>query len=255
MSVPAAQHNREIHENIKAWEKKPALREVYREFHRLIARSLIDCPGAVTLELGSGIGKIKETIPHCVTSDIFPNPWLDRTENAYALSYGDGAVANLILFDVWHHLQYPGTALRECRRVLRPGGRLLIFDPGMGLAGRLVYGMFHHEPLGFGQPLSWEAPAGWNPHQAPYFAAQASAHRFFVRRERTEWEADWSLVRLCRLSGLAYVGSGGFRGPRLYPSALCPALRAIDRGLSALPGIFASRLLVVLERPPGAREG
>ena len=64
-----------------------------------------------------------------------------------ALTFADESVANLILFDVWHHLEYPGTALAEFQRVLAKGGRLVIFDPAMGLLGRAVYGLCHHEPL------------------------------------------------------------------------------------------------------------
>ena len=50
--------------------------------------------------------------------DLFSNPWLDRRENCYAMNFADGSVSHLILFDVWHHLRYPGTALREFHRVL-----------------------------------------------------------------------------------------------------------------------------------------
>jgi len=57
------------------------------------------------------MGSIKEVIPDCVTTDLFPNPWLDRQENAYHLGFADGSVSNLILFDVWHHLRYPDQPL------------------------------------------------------------------------------------------------------------------------------------------------
>ena len=67
---------------------------------REIARRLDrDIPGPV-LEIGSGIGRLKETIPHCLTSDFFHHDWLDRRENAYALSGEDGSVGHLVLFDV-----------------------------------------------------------------------------------------------------------------------------------------------------------
>ncbi len=114
---------------------KAALRAVYRNFHELIASRLDrSVPGPI-VELGSGMGSIKEVIPECVTTDLFPNPWLDRQENAYQLTFAAGSVSNLILFDVWHHLRYPGTALAEFRRVLAPGGRVIIFDPAISLTG------------------------------------------------------------------------------------------------------------------------
>ena len=250
--IPASRHDREIHENLAAWRGKPALRSAYRDFHRRLAKHLAAGGAGVTLEIGSGLGSIKETLPECVTSDIFPNPWLDRQENAYALSYENGAVANLILFDVWHHLQYPGTALAEFARVVRPGGRLLIFDPDMSLTGRMLYRAFHHEPLGWDEPVTWKAPSDFDPVRAPYFAAQAAAHRIFVRDENSEWQKDWTLAALERLVSFAYAASGGYRGPQLYPPVLAGPIRAVDRLLSFFPGIFSQRLLVVLERAAGA---
>src|SRR5271154_1806157 len=105
---PAEQHLLEMRLNRDAWEKKALLRTIYQRFYRLIREQLAKNTYAETVELGSGIGAIKAVIPECVTSDIFPNPWLDRVENAYALNFADESIGNLILFDVFHHLEFPG---------------------------------------------------------------------------------------------------------------------------------------------------
>ena len=81
-------------------------------------------------------------------TDLFPNPWIDRVESAYNLSFSDNSISHLILFDVWHHLEYPVNALKEAHRVLTSGGTLIIMEPAMSVLGRIVYGKFHHEPLG-----------------------------------------------------------------------------------------------------------
>jgi SAM-dependent methyltransferase len=193
------------------------------------------------------MGNVKEHIPQCITTDIFPNPWLDCVENAYDLSFEDGAIAHLILFDVWHHLQYPGKALRGFARVLAPGGKVIIFEPAMGLLGRFVFGCFHHEPLGLTDPIEWEAPSGFSGHECEYYAAQANASRVFGSAGFSGKLLDWRVVEIRYFTGLAYVASGGFRGPQLYPEALWPCLNRIDSALSRFPKL-ASRMLIVLER-------
>lgn len=245
------QHNLEIHRNSEAWRRKPLLRRVYQEFHQLIASELAPDAEGLTVELGSGIGSIKQSIPECITTDMFPNPWLDRQENAYRLSFDDHSVANLILFDVWHHLEFPGTALVEFHRVLHPKGRLIVFEPDMGLLGRLVYSLGHPEPMAFQQPVEWFAPPGFNVADPPYFAAQSRAHRLFIQGEQREQLAGWRVMKVTQLASLAYFLSGGFSKPQMCPTALHPCLRLVDSILARLPSLFAVRLLVVLEKNPG----
>ena len=107
MTTDLAQHNIEIAENRDHWNRKPLLQCVYRQFYADIARRVDRSRPGLLVELGSGMGNIKEHLPDCITTDVFPNPWLDRVENAYALTFADQTVNNLVLFDVWHHLQYP----------------------------------------------------------------------------------------------------------------------------------------------------
>lgn len=247
-AIPSTQHNTEIFSNRRAWERKPLLQEIYREFYRTIAAELRrDIPG-VTVELGSGMGNIKQVIPDCITTDLFPNPWLDRQENAYTLSFANASIANLILFDVWHHLEFPGSALDHFARVLAPGGRLILFEPATSILGRVIYGLFHHEPLGLSQPISWHAPADSDLNNSPYFAAQSHAWRIFVRREFDRQLDAWRLLKVRPFASLSYVASGGFSKPQLFPTACLPLMRQLDRALSAFPKLFATRLLIVLEK-------
>ncbi|HTB63898.1 MAG TPA: methyltransferase domain-containing protein, partial [Opitutales bacterium] len=247
-----SQHNQEIHENRLAWERKPALRRIYHSFYEEIAAVLPRGSKGLTVELGSGMGNIKEALPECITTDIFPNPWLDRVENAYALSFANQSVSNLILFDVWHHLQYPGAALREFRRVLAPGGVVVLFEPAMGLLGRAAYGLFHHEPLGLGKTIAWEIPENFDPAAQTYYAAQGNCWRLArqimtkAATERPAALADWEITRVKYFPALAYLMSGGFRGPQLFPTGALPAIQAVEKLLAPLPALTAVRMLVVL---------
>jgi SAM-dependent methyltransferase len=241
------QHNTEIHENLKHWNRKPLLRQQYQIFYNEIAKSLIDIPDGPILECGSGIGNLKSVLPQAITSDLFPNPWLDRQENIYALNFGDNSLSGIVLFDVFHHLEYPGTALKELHRVLKPGGRVVIFEPAMGLLGRIALGLFHHEPLGLNKPITWEAPTDFNPNQTNYYAAQGNAWRIFRERKYQNMLAQNNSLKIQYYTALAWLMSGGFRGPQLCPIILTSVIYKIDQLIGAVfPEKFASRLLICL---------
>ena len=241
-------HQMEIQQNKLSWEKNPILREIYREFHQLLARETANIPGLKTVEIGSGIGNIKDTIQNCLRTDLFPNPWIDQIENAYDLSFSDGSVSDLILFDVFHHLRFPGTALREFWRVLSPGGRVIIFDPALSLLGLLVFGCFHPEDLGIYRPIVWYAPDDNAPYDIDYYAAQGNATRIFLSQKFRKQLSGWNIVKTRKLTAIAYVFSGGYSKSQLYPDWLYPFMKLIDRFGSLFPFLFATRLLVVLEK-------
>lgn len=243
-----SQHLREMLSNRAGWERKPLLRECYTEYYREIDSHLLPESSGSTLELGSGLGLVKQHIPHCQTSDIFPNEWLDRMENAYAISQSDRSLANLILFDVFHHLEYPGNALAEFARVLQSGGRLVIFEPDVSLLSRFVYGFFHHEPLGLGEDINWETHEERHKQDVRYYAAQGNAHRVFLKNDEMRWRESWDAVETKRFSGLRYFASGGFSGPDLCPRFLQPVLVAADHLGRYFPSVCSARLLVVLQR-------
>lgn len=246
-SEPAEQHLVEIERNRSAWQRKPLLKELYGDFYRLIEQNISDVQGPI-VELGSGIGAIKDFIPGCITTDIFPNPGIDRLENAYRLTFANDTISNLILLDVFHHLQYPGTALEEFRRVLAIRGRILLLDPYVGVVGRIAYGLFHHEPLALNSEITWNAPCDFDPDTTCYYAAQGNASRIFCSDRYYQLLEGWRLIIIRRFSCMAYLASGGFSKPQLYSKDLLPVLRAIDGWFSNWPSFLGARLLVVLEK-------
>jgi SAM-dependent methyltransferase len=244
---PAERHLSEMRRNRGVWARKPLLKAIYSHYYELIRQNVTPVPGTI-VELGSGSGSIKELIPECITTDIFPNPWIDRRENAYALSFPDASVSNLILLDVFHHLQFPGTALSEFKRIMAPSGRVILLEPGLGLLGKFIYGLFHHEPLALREPITWFAPAGFDPDGAAYHAAQGNAWRIFVRDEFREKLGHWKIHSVQQLPEMAYVASGGFTKPQLYPDRMLSLIRRIEIVAARWPAIFTTRILVVLEK-------
>jgi SAM-dependent methyltransferase len=241
-------HQGLIEKNYEYWNRKPLLRTLYGDFYRLIAKNLSNLPDGKIVELGSGLGNIHEFIPDCIRTDLFPNPWIDQIENAYHLSFADESVSDLILTDVFHHLKYPGTALKEFLRVLPKGGQVILLEPCMSALGLMVYGLLHDEPIAVTKKIEWDAPEGWSPEQIDYYAAQGNASRVFLGKRFRHKLGDWRSIRTQRLSAIAYAASGGFSKPQLYPTAALPFLRKLESVLDLLPLLFATRLLVILQK-------
>lgn len=241
-------HQDLIKKNHGLWNQKPTLQSAYRDLYRLAAGQLSSLPDSKIVELGSGMGHIREVIPNCITTELFPFPWIDRIENAYKLSFEDETISDLISTDVFHHLKYPGTALTEFHRVLRKGGRVILLEPCMSLLGLIVYGMFHVEPVAINKKIEWFSPAGWSPDSMDYFAAQGNATRIFVGNGFRSQLTAWKSVKTIRLSALAYAASGGYSGPQLYPTGMYTVVKSLGKVLDLFPSLFATRLLVVLEK-------
>ena len=244
MSQPVTQHQVEIAGNLRFWQEKKLLRRIYTGFYQRIV-ALIDpaLPGVV-VEIGSGVGNLKTHYPSAVATDLFPNPWLDLACDGYDLPFREQAVSHLILFDVFHHLRAPRAFLREARRVLVPGGRVIVFDPYISLLSWLAYGVFHHEPI------AWRAPIDLSDSvkkPIDYYAAQGNATRLFFRDTGKTWLTGWQPVHAEVLASFSYLLSGGFSKPSLYPEAALPFLEFLDRGLSIAPRLFGARCLVAFK--------
>ncbi len=245
MSAPLEQHQIEIQQNQRAWERKPLLRAIYAGFYERIGRHIrSEVPGRV-VEIGSGIGNLKATFPEAIATDLFPNTWLDLVCDGYELPFRPGTVSHLILFDVFHHLEVPRAFLRESGRVLAPGGRIIIFDPYVSLCSYGAYEWGHHEKTNLRRPIN-QATELARPRS--YYTGQGNATRLFFRGECQGWLAGWQVVSYEAFAAFSYLGSGGFSKPACYPESWLETLRKVDRFLSRWPRVFGGRCLITLER-------
>jgi len=240
---PLAQHQAEIQQNLRRWEAKPLLQRIYAGFYdRIVA--LIDerMPGRI-VEIGSGIGNLKSRLPDALATDLFSNSWLDLVCDGYELPFRSGSVSHLVLFDVFHHLEAPNAFLKEARRVLVRGGRVILFEPFISACSFPVYGLLHHEPIRWRKNISEQTAL---PRPRSYYAAQGNATRLFFKREIANWPADWKIFHAEAFSAFHYLLSGGFSKPAMYPAGLLETMRRLDVKLSRWPRLFGGRCVLGL---------
>ena len=233
-------------EQERSWESRPLVRRLYLEWFEAIRARLADTHRP-TVELGSGIARFREVVPDVVLTDVEPTRWTQHVADAEHLPWDDGAVGNLVLVDVFHHLPRPAAFLDEAVRVLEPGGRLVILDPYCSPVSTLAYKRFHHERTDLdAAPFDDDASIA----AAPLESNQARTTLVFYR-SLNEFQRRWPALAVRerrRLALLKYPLSGGFTGRPLLPLPLLPAATAMERGLTPLAPLLAFRCLVVLER-------
>ena len=118
----------------------------------------------------------------------------------------------------------------------------------MSALGLLIYGVPHDEPIAITKKIEWDAPEGWSPEEIDYYAAQGNATRIFVGNKFRSRLLEWQKIRTIPLSAIAYAASGGFSKPQLYPTSMLPWIKKLEKLLDLFPALFATRLLVVLEK-------
>ncbi|MEK9969406.1 MAG: class I SAM-dependent methyltransferase [Ferrovibrio sp.] len=228
-----------------AWEDKAVLRAVYAAYHQRIRQA---CGPGRTLEIGAGSGHLRAGLHDCVGMDIVPTPWIDVVGDAHALPFHDGAFANLVMIDVFHHLAYPAAFLREVCRVLQQGGRLIMIEPAATLVSLPILKLFHHEDMFMRvDPFADGPQTGPDPADAN----MALPHLVFVthRRRLTDMFPGLVMLRRSWFDLWAYPLSGGFQRWSLLPASLVRPLLALEAKLEPLLGrLLGFRMMVVMEK-------
>jgi len=159
-----------------------------------------------TVEVGSGHGLAQMSNCRWIYSDIVSSAQLCVLNDAQALPYRSGSLDALVLKDTWHHIPNIEQFLTEAHRVLRPGGRIAVFDPYWGELARFVFRFLHQERWD-GKTESWSFPSSdpWDSNQALTFLMLVRDRAMF----ETNWQKKFSVVEPKALVGPSFLLSGG----------------------------------------------
>jgi SAM-dependent methyltransferase len=237
---------KQLQDYLEIWRQKPGLRAIYQDFYDRMAPV---CARGLTLEIGGGIGNLKQRIPDLIATDIQFAPWLDCVADAHSLPFAANAFANIVMVDVLHHIQYSTIFFAEAERVLRPGGRIIMVEPAITFGSSLFYHYLHHEETRMSANPLVEGTA--DPARDPYESNQAIP-TLLATRESDEFHRQFPNLRISRVdwfSFLAYPLSGGFKSWSLLSAGI---VRHVLRAERAVESVFARwvgfRMMIVIEK-------
>jgi len=225
-----------------AWQARPELRAVYREwFDRLLAAVAARRP---VVEVGSGPGFFKERVPSLVATDVVPGLAVDVRCDADILPFRSDSVGAIVMVDTLHHLAHPLDFLAEAARVLKPGGRLAMVEPWITAPSWVLYRYFHHEDCRLGVDVA--RPFGPDPKAA--LDGNAAIPYLLLARLRGSG-LPFHLVKAEPFVGLPYLATFGFKVKGPLPGLVQAVARWGEGALSPLARWLATRTFIVLEKP------
>jgi SAM-dependent methyltransferase len=236
-----------IHQR-RLWSEKPVLRAIYEDYY---FRMVKYCKPGLTLEIGGGSGNLKNFLDNVISTDIIPSPWLDAAADAQKLPFIDKGFSNVLGVDILHHLEQPILFFREAERVLCPGGRIVLLEPGISTISSFIYRYMHPEPVDMKADPFQELEH--NPLRHPFDANQAMPTLLFKQKTQ-RFEAtfpNFKILSIQWLSFLSYPLSGGFRSWALIPVSWVSFLLKMEENLPNFLGkFFGFRLLIILSYDP-----
>jgi len=230
--------------------QKGFLRRLYRHFYKDLMSHIADPDARTLIELGSGIGFIKEMYPRVQTSDILDLPGLDRVFDARTMPLEDKTVDAILMVNVLHHIKGVERFFAEAGRVLKQGGRIAMIEPANTPWSRFVYSRFHHEV--FNPNAGWQVEG-----QRPLLDGNDALAWIIFSRDKELFAKrfpDLEIIRLYRHTPIAYLLSGGFTLRQLLPTWTYGVVRGVEsifRFSNGLAGMFQT---IVLEKKSHGRE-
>ena len=210
-------------------------------------------PHMRTIEVGSGAGFSELYLTHpVIMTDAAPRPWIALVLDATNMGLAEKSVDCIIASHNIHHFHSPYRFFKECERVLRPNGLVLVQELNTSLLLRGLLRLMRHEGWSYDVDV-FDQDAIANDPSDPWSANCAIPELIFERPNRFEEEFTTLRVErneLCEC--LIFPLSGGVisktRIPEL-PQWVLSFASSLDRFLiGALPDIFAMGRSVVLRK-------
>ena len=102
------------------------------------------------VDIGCGAGFSKLYLSeNILLTDLIKNTWVDKIIDATNMSFKDDSIDIIIASHTIHHFYNPAKFFKECRRVLKKNGVILISEVNTSLIMRLILKLMKHEGFSY----------------------------------------------------------------------------------------------------------
>lgn len=204
------------------------------------------------IEVGAGAGFSKDYIQakEFKLTDTVRHPWIDQVADALSMPFSDSSLDFIIASNMIHHLSQPYRFLKECSRVLRPGGCLIIQEVNNSLLMRTVIHLMRSEGYDYDADVFNENTLCNDPDD-PWSANNAIPNLLFDDVEKCERHFPFfKVIHHRHTECLIFLISGGVTAKTKtinLPRACLRFIELIDRFLIGLSKeVFALQKQIVL---------
>jgi len=226
---------------------KTGLNNFYNKCYNVYFECLDKTPKAgLAIELGAGLGFVKQSIPEILTTDVIPYPGLDQIVDATSMPYEENSIRFIGMINVFHHIPRVQDFLSEAQRCLVPGGRICIVDQHPGLFSKYIYKYLHKENFD-------DTATDWNfQSRNPLLDANGALAWIVFIRDLNKFESAYPHLKIesYRIhTPLMYWLSGGLKNWNLIlGNKLLKAVELLDKIILKISPEFGSFVDIVIAK-------
>jgi SAM-dependent methyltransferase len=225
--------------------RKPFLKKIYLTWYASFICILPTLPEGKIVEIGSGGGFLKMLDSRIITSDILSSVNCDMTFSAEAMPFEDASLSAIVMFDVLHHIPNCSKFFAEAQRTLKPGGKIIMIEPGNTAFSRFIFQNFHHENFDH-RTSEWTFPTS-----GPLSGANGALPWIVFTRDYPIFQKQFPQLVRERISlhtPFAYLVSGGLTLKSLLPGWMYGPFRFFEMLISPLNPLIAMFQTIVIKK-------
>jgi glycosyltransferase involved in cell wall biosynthesis len=203
------------------------------------------------LEIGAGAG---------ISKDFLKEYRIQRTDfmsseheeirggvDAHALPYKNDEFDGVLLFDALHHFEMPLSAMKECLRVTKPGGKIILIEPYVSLFSYPIYKFFHFEKTSWTYRFDRLDGAQSGPEQGDQGISKAILKS--LKYSKTQKLKGFSSWNYSLITPFSFFLTGGATSPLKIPSSVIKfAIMIENRIPKNLMRFIAARIFMVFRK-------